>query len=201
MLGSVGMIEPASAANITAATDAGLTLGKGVCSTSHFTPSATDCAGAFDGLINQPTERGKFLTALNNGLFAESSNWFFSSKQDSDGIEGTNSLGASVSGFDSKSGSVSFASLDPAKFSLVLVPKGATEYAAYYFQAGKYTATSFGFTTDGIKTPNGNNNPELSNFSVFARPVPTPALLPGLIGMGVAALRKRKAEAEDNTAA
>jgi hypothetical protein len=49
------------------------------------------------------------------------------------------------------------------------------------------------------------NGSQLSLDNVLVRggvnPVPTPALLPGLIGMGVAAMRKRKAEAEDNTAA
>lgn len=47
---------------------------------------------------------------------------------------------------------------------------------------------------DGVSSGNGND----FNFKVdnFTAAVPTPALLPGLIGMGVAALRKRQ-KAED----
>lgn len=40
----------------------------------------------------------------------------------------------------------------------------------------------------------GSNNPDY-DFTVEAQAVPTPALLPGLIGMGMAVIRKRKAEA------
>lgn len=36
----------------------------------------------------------------------------------------------------------------------------------------------------------------ISSFSISATAVPTPALLPGLIGMGIAAIRKRKDESE-----
>ncbi|MBF2027919.1 MAG: PTPA-CTERM sorting domain-containing protein [Oscillatoriales cyanobacterium C42_A2020_001] len=39
------------------------------------------------------------------------------------------------------------------------------------------------------------NNQGVSSFSVSVTAVPTPALLPGLIGLGVGMLRKRKAEA------
>ncbi|MDX2241194.1 MAG: PTPA-CTERM sorting domain-containing protein [Leptolyngbyaceae cyanobacterium bins.302] len=47
-----------------------------------------------------------------------------------------------------------------------------------------------GSATNGVYTYKANFTPDPT-----AVPVPTPALLPGLIGMGVAALRKRKAEA------
>ena len=44
----------------------------------------------------------------------------------------------------------------------------------------------------------GNNIPFVTNFGTPAAAVPTPALLPGLIGMGVAAIRKhRLAQPED----
>lgn len=52
----------------------------------------------------------------------------------------------------------------------------------------------FGFevqTTDNIA---GRATATISNFSA-PEPIPTPALLPGLIGLGAAALRKRKGEA------
>jgi hypothetical protein len=37
-----------------------------------------------------------------------------------------------------------------------------------------------------------------SQYGADAAPVPTPALLPGLIGMGVAALRKRRQQGESD---
>jgi len=70
-------------------------------------------------------------------------------------------------------------------------------------QSGSYTflvnpGEEFGFgvlTTDNI---GGAGFATISNFNVT--PVPTPALLPGLIGMGVAALRKKQGEAEESEA-
>ncbi|HEY9695914.1 MAG TPA: PTPA-CTERM sorting domain-containing protein [Trichocoleus sp.] len=52
----------------------------------------------------------------------------------------------------------------------------------------------FQFVTAAGDNPLGNNDKlTLTSFAPqSAAPVPTPALLPGLIGMGVAALRKRK---------
>jgi hypothetical protein len=65
-----------------------------------------------------------------------------------------------------------------------------------------YTLQLLGFSTDGGNTIISEfNSPEgfTANASLYgkitAAPIPTPALLPGLIGMGLAALRKRKAEA------
>jgi hypothetical protein len=45
----------------------------------------------------------------------------------------------------------------------------------------------------------GNNNPEFyaHGSEVLPTPIPTPALLPGLLGMGVAAWRKRNGEAAE----
>lgn len=63
-----------------------------------------------------------------------------------------------------------------------------------------YTLQLLGFSTDGGSTIISEfNSPEgaTANASLYgkitAAPIPTPALLPGLIGMGLAALRKRKA--------
>jgi len=57
---------------------------------------------------------------------------------------------------------------------------------------------SFGF---GVQTRDnllGSSSAAISNFSASTA-VPTPALLPGLIGLGVGMLRKRKAEAAKQT--
>lgn len=48
----------------------------------------------------------------------------------------------------------------------------------------------FGFFFDLV----GGPNPTQVNLSITPTPIPTPALLPGLVGLGAAALRKRKQE-------
>ncbi|PSN15352.1 PEP-CTERM sorting domain-containing protein [filamentous cyanobacterium CCT1] len=52
----------------------------------------------------------------------------------------------------------------------------------------------FGFEVQTVDNIIGSATATISNFSA-PEPIPTPALLPGLIGLGVAALRKRKGEA------
>ena len=52
----------------------------------------------------------------------------------------------------------------------------------------------FGFEVQTDDNVFGRGSATISNFSAPTA-IPTPALLPGLIGLGVAALRKRKAEA------
>lgn len=66
---------------------------------------------------------------------------------------------------------------------------------------GRFTDGSLGLGTftlgRAITSPAGN--PVVTNdfnYTLSVTAVPTPALLPGLIGMGLAALRKRKAELE-----
>jgi hypothetical protein len=55
---------------------------------------------------------------------------------------------------------------------------------------------TFGFEVQTIDNIFGRATVTISNFNALApTPIPTPALLPGLIGMGVAALRQRKGEA------
>jgi hypothetical protein len=72
------------------------------------------------------------------------------------------------------------------------VEKGTATFKAFY--TGIFDNIAFDgvgqFTAqNGLGTPNGT-------FGSNTVAVPTPALLPGLIGFGVAALRKRKGEAE-----
>lgn len=69
--------------------------------------------------------------------------------------------------------------------------------------AGNYTflvnpGDEFGFGVLTVDNAFGAGYATISNFNVT--PVPTPALLPGLIGMGVAALRKKQSEAEESEA-
>jgi hypothetical protein len=89
-----------------------------------------------------------------------------------------------------------------AKTNLAISLKGGPSYSIYYIAAGALTdASSINWNTLGIEKGNGDPGPGLSHASVYYNVIPTPALLPGLIGMGVAAVRKRKGEAEESAEA
>jgi hypothetical protein len=65
------------------------------------------------------------------------------------------------------------------------------------------TSITFRIYPYGQNNNNGAKNLDIDNVYIAGSttPVPTPALLPGLIGMGVAALRKRNGETEESTEA
>ncbi|PSR19095.1 hypothetical protein C8255_04085 [filamentous cyanobacterium CCP3] len=81
---------------------------------------------------------------------------------------------------------------------------GTITSALFTITRSGLTASSFAGQNIGIRYQatgaNGNGSSKLSG-TVSATAVPTPALLPGLIGMGLAALRKRKGEAEESAEA
>ena len=195
VLGSTAMVEPASAVVI------GTT-----CSTADFSPEATACKGQFSGPITTPQARQDFLNELNGGLFNTLDTtkfpWLFDSKTDAGGTDDKdpNILDITLTGIDGQSGTVSFANLNTQLTNLVLVPFGGNRYSAYYFEAGTYDVSSFEWSTAGLQNQ-GGQQPNLSNFNVFTQTIPTPALLPGLIGMGAAALRKRKGEGDESAEA
>ena len=81
--------------------------------------------------------------------------------------------------------------------------KGADEYALYWL--GEDGASSGDWWTGHLRTPNGNNIPEISHLAVFnptggapppTDPVPEPATMlllgSGLLGSGALARRRRK---------
>lgn len=83
------------------------------------------------------------------------------------------------------------------------VAGGTITSALFTITRSGLTASSFAGQTIGVRyqaTGGPEGSSKLSG-TVSATAVPTPALLPGLIGMGVAALRKRKGEAEETAEA
>ncbi len=78
----------------------------------------------------------------------------------------------------------------------------AFDLSTFNFNAVTRTATFDGFfrsggdltAATGTFTAQPGFNPSSYSLSIKAAAVPTPALLPGLIGMGIAAWRKRKGE-------
>ncbi len=86
---------------------------------------------------------------------------------------------------------------------LVISVKGGNGWSAYFFNPSTLANSFSGaWSTLGLLN-GGGNQPELSHISAYyvkgqqpPTPIPTPALLPGLIGMGLAAMRKKKAAQE-----
>lgn len=80
---------------------------------------------------------------------------------------------------------------------------GTITSALFTITRSGLTASSFAGQTIGVRyqaTGGSAGSSKLSG-TTSATAVPTPALLPGLIGMGVAAMRKRKGEAEESAEA
>jgi hypothetical protein len=218
VLGSVAVVEPASAATITSKNTelTGLLsplpdpFGVVSCN-AGLVESATQCVGVFQG-NNDVTNGGPADPAtqiVSSGVFDGITDWTFSGKKDlPSGGTSTNVLGFSISpNQGNETGTFSFSNnaINWSLTSLAISLKGSTSYSIYYIPKGTFTSAPTGLDWNTLGLQTGGNNPKpgpgLSHASVYYNTVPTPALLPGLIGMGVAALRKRKAEAEDNTAA
>ncbi len=82
------------------------------------------------------------------------------------------------------------------------LPNGDNEGGPYFaYVESEYANRAFGHyfrsTTSNVVAWGGGSD-EIFTYATATEttPVPTPALLPGLVGMGVAALRKRKQETE-----
>lgn len=60
--------------------------------------------------------------------------------------------------------------------------------------AGFFSSTAIDELFISLTPDSGTISFNIDNINVDAAPIPTPALLPGLLGMGIAAMRKRKCE-------
>lgn len=80
----------------------------------------------------------------------------------------------------------------------VLAIKASNRYAYNYFDGTVFSGT---WDTSRFEN-NGGQQPDISHATLYVadnfRPVPTPALLPGLVGMGLAALRKKRTPDQDD---
>ena len=72
---------------------------------------------------------------------------------------------------------------------------GSSGQQSLSFTIGTTGAYTLGFGVFNALDNVNSSTLSIDNVSTGVTPVPTPALLPGLIGLGVVALRKRKAEA------
>lgn len=183
----------------------GLT-GSSVSCSDGSVAGATQCVGDFvtqkgnndvtDGGANNPASK-----ILATGVFGGITNWTFNAKLDP-GQTGSNPLGFSVSSIGGTQGSFGFSSIDLSTTDLAFSLKGGPSYSIYYVPANSLSdPLNIVWNTLGIEKGNGKAGPGLSHASVYyanaggiggdGEAIPTPALLPGLIGLGAAALRKR----------
>ncbi len=165
------------------------------CSNNNIlNPIAIDCSGSWQG--NDANQQSDVLSQLLADFGDETGlgTWLKSGKSDD------SNSGPFTSNVKATTGTLNFDVAQKGFFAVAL--KASNSFSLYLLDGGEDGISSFDFNTIGTATNNSNMAQSLSHATLYNfQPVPTPALLPGLIGMGVAALRKRKAEAEDNTAA
>ncbi|MBE9030770.1 PTPA-CTERM sorting domain-containing protein [filamentous cyanobacterium LEGE 11480] len=144
---------------------------------------------------------------VNNDMFFGFDDWIFAGKDEGGGAL-EDQIGVGYVPGTSTAGSYDISAVVQSNWSdVLLVFKGGNNSNPQRVVDGR-TISSFvgyridptaGFTGDWTSPFSNTNNPNLkavSHLSLYYREgtpaIPTPAMLPGLIGMGVAALRKRK---------
>jgi hypothetical protein len=108
-----------------------------------------------------------------------------------------------IGGAPSQDGTWSISGLTASVNSVILAVKAgagnnASAQSLIYYKFDDLSVLSGGWSTFGLVN-NGGNQPDLSHMTVYTstsgNAIPTPALLPGLLGLGAAVWRKRKGEA------
>lgn len=155
---------------------------------------ATACSGSWQG--NDSNQQADVLSELSAafGGTTGSGSWIHNTLTDkSDSLN----FGPFTSNPSGSTGTLMFDAAQKGYFAVAL--KASNSFSLYLFNGGNIGISSFNFTTAGTATNNQGKPQGLSHASLYyfdAQPVPTPALLPGLIGLGVAAVRRKKQAAE-----
>lgn len=96
--------------------------------------------------------------------------------------------------FDLKKATVTVAAINSSGFRAVdVLFEGIFKNNAGVVEGEGFLTTQLNLNTKGLDKP--------SSYSISSTAIPTPALIPGLLGLGVAALRKRKSEESEVEAA
>ena len=128
-----------------------------------------------------------FEALINNAFGLTGNTWNLLGKSDQSGDPVVAPNGV-------QSGNWSLLSPTSVNSPFVVTVKASTFFSAYLFQ-GLTGVTSGTFNVAGVTTGNNGQHANLSHLSVFTSEptaIPTPALLPGLIGLGLGVLRKRR---------
>lgn len=183
------------AAGAAALAIAGATLpaeAAGLTCSSALSLKVTPNIGCQIGSTNNDTVGAGNLQVNTDSLFGFT-DWKFAGK---DETGGTLNISSQFPNTSTTSGTWDISSIvQPSWTNLMLVFKGGNgnnispeAYVGYLL-----TSTTGTWFSPFTNTKNGNLA-DVSHISLYYREIPTPALLPGLIGMGLAALRKRKGE-------
>ena len=171
--------------------------------------NASKCFGQITDPKNDVGKEPTLLTFLNENKlgFDYSGQWIAAGKeiQNGSGTENfANGEFTSTSESDLKSGTWSLELDNQLIKALVISVKGGPGYSAYLFEPSNLKNVFSGDWTTLALENNGGQQPGLSHISAYyvtgegTTEIPTPALLPGLIGMSVASLRKKKKQLDEN---
>jgi|GEM_PF-2445580 hypothetical protein len=182
-----------------AGAEAALLAGNPLCSISNVT-GAVACAGSFAG--NDSNQKADVLDQLVSsfGSFTGIGEW--SHDLDSDKSDGSGN-GPFTSNPEVTNGTLTFDTPQTGFFAIAL--KAGPRFSLYLLDGGTTGISSFNFDTIGTSTNPRGMAQDLSHASLYhfdgedTEPIPTPALLPGLIGLGIAGLRQRNDKPEEAT--
>jgi hypothetical protein len=182
-----------------AGAEAALIVGNPLCNISNVT-GVVACAGSFSG--NDSNQQADVLSQLVSsfGSFTGAGLWSHNTGTDKSDGPG---FGPFTSNPEVTNGTLTFDTPQTGFFAIAL--KAGPRFSLYLLNGGTTGISSFNFNTIGTSTnPNGKAQ-DLSHASLYyfegedTEPIPTPALLPGLIGLGIAGLRQRNGKAEETT--
>jgi hypothetical protein len=155
-------------------------------------PDAIACSGAWQG--NDANQQDHVLAQLSSAFGGGP--WSYIGTTNAGEISGPFSSVPGVA-----TGTLTFDNPQVGFFSIAL--KASNQFSLYLFNGGEAGISSIDFTTIGTSLNQEGQPQDLSHASLYrpgGTPIPTPALLPGLIGMGLAAWRKRKSEQAESEA-
>jgi hypothetical protein len=187
------------------------------CSTGNLSLSGSPASACFGQVSNPGNDVGSspnllnFLNSSEDKLdFGYVGQWLRAGEQIQNGNGTASNFSAgtfiSTAVSDGKSGTWSLGLNNSALIqALVISVKGGNGWSAYLFDPTNLASSFSGdWTTLGLLN-NGGQQPGISHISAYyvagqqpAQPIPTPALIPGAIGVSAALLRKKKQKEGDS---
>lgn len=168
-----------------------VSAGSPTCSVTNLTVNATSCSGAWQG--NQNNQLTDVLAQL--GTLSGLSGWGLVGHSD------TANNGPFTGNPQVTNGTLTFDAPQSGPFAIAL--KASNQFSLYFFDGSKTNISNLGFITNGVSLNKNGIPQDLSHASLYTSSattaVPTPALLPGLVGLGMTMMRKRKGAVAEKT--